>query len=390
VVRVAGTTLIVAAVLCAATGHATTLLAPVGGARDAALAGSGIADPTDLMSAFFENPAGLTLIDDTQVTGGAGFVLVNDEIETPAGYDGDSDVVAMAPSAGAATRRGRFHLGVALFGTVGAKFDFPADPAHGVPRNFYTELGAITFAPTVAFELMPGLAVGAQLNPLFGALKNRVPTPQQHLQWKVQGWGVQGVIGLLYTPNEQWRFSATWKTPGEIFMRGTVGLGGKREDLHFDFYVPQQVIFGVSWRPTANLTLMGFGLWSDTSAFERSRFEFQDTPQANFTFAPESRDVWRGGGGVEYRVHPQMLLRTGFARAEAALEPRSVTPLVYDVNSTIVGAGVGLELGKWIIDVSGGTSFFDDRMINAHEARALPGRYKSGGPVTYAQVTRRF
>ncbi len=369
---------------------ATTLLSPASGARDTAMAGTTVAAPSDLMSALFENPAGLTLLDGTQVTGGGGLMLVENEVRTPSGYRGESHSLGMAPSLGASTARGRWHVAIGLFGSVGSKFDFPADPAHGVPRGSYTELGAITLAPTIAYELTPTLAVGVQVNPLFGSLTNRVPTPAQELRWRVQGPGIQGVVGILYTPDPRVRLAVTYKTPGEIFMEGSVGVAGKREHLRFDFDVPQQVLVGIAWRPLPRLLLTAAGEWSDTSAFERSRFEFSDTPALNFAFAPAVHDVFRGGAGVEYQAHPNVAVRAGFARGQAALEPPSVSPLVYDLAELIFGGGVGVDVGVWTVDLAGGYGIADDRKINAGEARLLPGRYTGAGPVGYAQLTRRF
>jgi long-subunit fatty acid transport protein len=376
----------------AGSADATTLISPAGGARDAALAGSTVAAPSDLMSAFFQNPAGLTLMDETQATFGLGFFLISNEVRTSFGYRGDSDIVAMGPSGGIAMARGRWRFGIGIFGSVGSKFDFPADPAHGVARNFYTELAAVTIAPTVAYELTPELSVGVQINPLLGSLKNRVfvPAADQHLQWRVQGPGIQGALGLLYRPDRRWSFAVTYKTPGRIFMDGTVGVAGKREDLSFTFHVPQEVIFGAAWRPMSRLLITTFGRWHDTSAFEKSIFEFSHTPALDFPFAIESRDAWRTGVGIEVQAHPRLAIRAGAAYNTAALSSRSVTPVVYDNSGIITGGGLGIELGRWIVDLTAGIGFFDDRKIEQSEARIFGGRYTSAGPVTYAQVTRRF
>ena len=118
---------------------------------------------------------------------------------------------------------------------------------------------------------------------------------------------------------------------------------------------------------------MAFGRWTDSSTFEDSTFRFQDTPALDTPFAPETQDVYRWGVGAEYRVHPAVPLRTGVARGQNALEPRSVTPLLSDYNDLISGGGGGVDLGRWTIDLAGGMGFFDDRKINAGEARAFPG-----------------
>ena len=379
-----------AVVLAARPSAATSLISPAAGAREAALSGSTVAAPSDLMSAFYQNPAGLMLQERTAVTFGSGFFMLMNHIDAPSGYHGDSGGVAIAPSGGFVVGRDRWRFGIGVFGSVGSKFDFPADPAHGVARNFYTELGTVTIAPTLAYQLTPELSVGVQIDPLFGTLKNRVPFPEQHLRWQVTGPGIQGAVGVLYTPDPRWSFGVSYKTPGEIFMDGTVGVAGDREDLSFDFAVPQEVIFGGAWRPAPRVLLTVFARWADTSVFENSEFEFADTPELNFVFAPESRDVWRGGVGVEFQAHPRVAIRASVGRNQAALEPRSVTPNVYDASGTIFGTGFGINLGKWIVDLTGGYGIFEDRVINANEARVLPGRYHLGGPVVYAQTTYSF
>ncbi len=387
--RVVAAVLLIA--MSGAPAEASQLLAPTAGARDSALAGATAAAPTDLMSAFFQNPAGLSLLRETQVTLGGGLLFMRAELSNDAGYDETTHNVALAPSGGAAMPIGHdLTIGLGMFGAVGSKFDFKRDPEAGVPRDSFTELGVITLAPTVAWRPRTDLAVGVELNPLFGDLKNHVPTPDQSLRWRLRGPGVQATLGVLYRVHPQWQLALTYKTPGKIYMRGSVGVGGKREDLHFDFDVPQQVAVGLSWQPHPAVTLMAFGRWTDSSTFEESTFRFQDTPALDTPFALETQDVYRWGVAAEGRVHPQVVLRAGLARGQNALEPRSVTPLLSDYNDLIFGVGGGVDLGRWTIDLASGMGFFDDRKINAGEARAVPGRYAISGPVLFWQLTRRF
>jgi long-subunit fatty acid transport protein len=343
------------------------------------------------MSAFFNNPAGLAHIEQSQLTFGAGLIFMETSISTDFGYDKTADNVAYSPSLGAARRLGDdMAIGFGMFGAVGSKFDFKRDPAAGVPRDSFTEFGIITLAPTFAWAPTDTLAIGVELNPLLGDIKNHVPAPEQSLRWRLRGPGVQGTLGVLYRPHPQWSLGLTYKTPGKLFLRGSVGVAGDRQDLHFDFHVPQQVIVGAAWQPLPALTLMVFGQWSDTSCFEKAIFRFQDTPALDTEFAPEAQDVFRWGLGIEYQVHERVALRGGVARGQNALENRSVSPLVYDINELIFGIGGGVDVGRWTFDLTGGYGVFDDRKINAGEARAFPGRFSLNGPVAFWQITRRF
>lgn len=390
--RQLGVGAVVTAVLLTTTpAGASQLLAPGAGARDSALAGTTAAAPTDVMSALFQNPAGLSLLGPAQATMGGGLLFLHAELSTDTGYHEETDNIALAPTMGASLPLAHdLTVGFGLFGAVGSKFDFKRDPEAGVPRDFFTELAVITLAPTVAWRPRDDFSIGVELNPLYGDLKNHVPTPDQSLRWRLRGPGVQATVGMLYRFHPQWHFGLTYKTPGKIYLRGTVGVGGKREDLHFDFDVPQQVIVALAWSPHPQLTLMAFGRWTDSSTFEHSTFRFQDTPALDTPFAPETQDVFRWGVGAELRVHPQVTLRTGIARGQNALEPRSVTPLLSDYNDMIIGVGGGVDVGAWTIDLASGAGIVDDRKINAGEARVFPGRFGISGPVVFWQATRRF
>jgi len=369
------------------------LLAPSAGARDAAMTGSTVAAPSDAMSAFFLNPAGLTLLDRPVMTFGSGIFLISGRVRTNFGYDEEMNTVAIGPSFGVTMQRAsgsKWAFGVGTFGSVGSKYDFPADPKHGVPRGFFSELGVVTIAPTVAYQLRDDLALGLQINPLLGTLKNHIPTPEQSLRWRVTGPGIQGVVALLYRLHPGWQLGLTYKTPGKIYMDGSVVVAGRRQDFDFDLDLPQQVIFGVAWEPITPLTLTLFGRWSDTSEFGHSMFRFADTPALNFHFARKARDEYRVGGGAEYYVHERVALRIGVSGGTAAIEDSSVSPVLYDLNDVLLGGGFGIDFGCWIVDLQGGTSFFADKVVNAREALVMPGRYGGGGYVTFVQLTRRF
>jgi long-subunit fatty acid transport protein len=371
---------------------ASILLAPSAGARDTAMAGTNVAAPSDLMTAFFQNPAGLSLQTAPAATFGTGFIFADYEIKTPSGYDQTSSPLVLAPTGGFAMPLGDggWRVGFGMFGALGTKYDFPADPAQGVPSDYYSELAVITFSPTITRALTSDLSVGVQINPLYGKQKTRVGPPGQQVRWTIDGPGIQGALGLLYRINTQWQVAVSYKTPGEIYMGGLADVVSTREDLRLNLDVPQQVMVGAAWRPRPEWLLTLAGRWSDTSVWENSELKFENTPTLDEPFATDARDVFRIGAGVEYRLRDDLVLRGGAAMGQATLGASSITPLAYDVNDIVLASGFGWTRGRWIIDGHFGAALGNDRWVTAPEARAIPGRFGAGGLATYWQLTRRF
>ena len=370
---------------------ASILLAPSAGARDTAMTGSNVAAPTDLMTAFFQNPAGISLQTVPAATLGSGFIFGDYQIKTPGGYDETSSPLVLAPTGGfAMPLSDRWRIGFGMLGALGTKYDFPADPAHGVPNDYYSELAVITFTPTVTYTVTPDLAVGLQINPLYGKQKTRIGPPGQQTRWTIDGFGIQGAVGLLYRVHPDWHVAVTYKTPGEIYMGGLADVVGTHEDLRLNLDVAQQVIIGAAWRPRPDWLFTVAGRWSDTSVWEDSELEFQNTPALDQPFATDARDVLRIGAGVEYRLREDLVLRSGVARGQATMGASSITPLAYDVNDLVLAIGFGLTRGRWIVDGHFGAAIGDDRWVTAAEARAIPGRFSASGFASYWQLTRRF
>lgn len=375
------------------TAWASALLAPAVGAADVATMGTRVADPHTPSAALFENPAGLTRFDTTTISSslGIGYGWARVEASEPAGYKGTNTAVMAIPDAGLSTPyhdRWRFALGA--YGSTGSKFDFDADPARGV-GHFFSETIVATFPLGVAYRIDDHVSIGAEVEPLFGQLRTRFTLSDLDFHYKINGPGVQGMMGVTVRPTEQWALGLSVRTPGMIWMRGSMPVRGVgRQDVDLNLEMPTQVFLGATWHCARQLTLSGSVRFTNSSTLGSSMVEYELTPQANNGFLPHAQDEWKFALAAEYALPEQLLLRFAVAQASRIVGSRGVSPLVFDGEDTKIAVGLGRNFGRWGLDATAGYSLPAERNIAPATALVLPGTYRMEGVIFMLGVTQRL
>jgi long-subunit fatty acid transport protein len=384
--------LAVCASLAPAPTWASALLAPAVGAADNATMGTRIADPHTPSAALFENPAGLTGFDTLTHGGGFGIAYGRAKVEAsvPAGYDESDDVLPVLPDFGLSVpyrERWRFALG--SYGTTGSKFDFEADPSLGVP-SFFSETIVIAFPLGVAYRLSRQVSIGAEIQPMFGQLRTHFTVGGLPFHYKINGPGVQGMVGVAVRPTEQWAFGLSLRTPGMIWMGGSMPvLNVGRQRVHVDAQMPTQVLAGATWHCRQRLTLSGSVRFTDSSSLGDSTIEYELTPQANSGLVPYSKDEWKLALAAEYALRAETVLRLGVGWASRIVGSKGVSPLVFDGDDTMIGIGVGQRFGHWVLDAMAGYALLTERTISPSTALILPGEYSMQGAIFMLGMTYR-
>ncbi len=372
-------------------GQASQLVPPAVGAQDASLAGNVVALPLNPASALFHNPAQLTLLPNS-VTGSVLAIRYHPRYANPLGYDNTSRELPVAPALGYVTDRwAPFHVGIGMYGSLGFTYNFDADPAQGVPNNFFTELTVISLAAAVAYSPTPNLHLGAALNPSYGRLRFKTPSPVGRIDVDVRGPGVFGTLGLLYTATPQLSLGIGYKTPGTIFMFGNARVAGRGDDAQVDFQFPQVLEFGAAYRFTDRLTVVAQGRWTEFSAFEDTDLRFDQRTFLNRTAVTDARDRFRLGGGVQYVLFPGVTFQVGFSWERWAIKSSSLAPTLPDFTEYYMfPVGISVDRGSWRIDLSAGQSYTESRHVTAERNPFFPGRYALDQAIFCAQVTYRL
>jgi long-subunit fatty acid transport protein len=158
-------------------------------------------------------------------------------------------------------------VGFGAYGALGFVYNFDADPSKGVRNKFFTELAAISLAPTVAYSVTPNVHVGVSLNPAYGRLRFKTPSPVGRIDVDTRGPGVFGTLGVLSTPTSSLSLGIGYKTPGTVFMFGNARVAGRGDNTRVNFQLPQSLEFGFAYRLTDRLTVMAQARWTEFSAF---------------------------------------------------------------------------------------------------------------------------
>jgi len=392
-VAVAAVLLLSSVVLLPGSVAASGLLAPSIGPADDATGGTRIADPPTPSAALFSNPAGLTRFPTTTVSGSMGLGWGRMEIESsrPAGYEDTNEIFLGIPDFGASVPLGdRTHVGFGFYGTTGSTFEFEGDPTRGLD-DFFSETILVAAPLAVAYRVSDTLSVGAQVEPLFGQLRTRFSLPGLRFRYKLNGFGVQGTVGASLRPSERWAVGLAVRTPGMIWMDGSMPVpGAGRQDIDVDLEMPTQVFLGTTWQATRCLTLSGSVRFTDASSLGDSTIEYELTPQANVGFVPDGKDEWRFALGAEQALADGWALRGGASYASRIVGSHGVSPLVFDGEDVKLTIGVGKEIGAFTIDAVAGWAFPFERRISPESALVLPGTYRGMGAILALGLTYRF
>jgi len=372
-------------------GWAAQLAFPGVGPQDASLAGQGVALPLNPVSALFHNPAQLTLLPDS-VTMGLLAVRYHPRYTNSLGYDNTSRELPINPSFGYATGRwAPFHFGIGMYGALGFAYNFDAEPERGVPNNFFTELAVISLPTAVAYSFRPNLHLGFSINPSYGRLRFKTPSPVGRIDVDTRGPGMFSTVGLMYTPIPKLDLGIGYKTPGLIWMRGNARVAGRGDDVKVDFHLPQTLEFGAAYHVTEQLTVTTQGRWTEYTAFEDTRLEFDRNTPLNRSAVEDARNRLRVGAGLQYELLPGLTLHTGFSWERWAIKASSLAPTLPSLTEYyLLNFGVSIERGPWTFHLATGYAHAESRKVTAAQNPFFAGRYSLQQAIFGIQVTRRL
>ncbi len=368
---------------------ASSLLAPAVGAADSATVGTRVADPQTPSAALFENPAGLIGFDTFTHGGGLGLGFGEGRVEAsmPAGFSETEHTIMAIPDFGASIpyrERWRFALG--MYGSTGSRFDFGPDAATGVP-SFFSEMIVLAVPLATAYRLSDHVSIGAEVQPMFGQLRTHFPLGGLEFRYKINGPGVQGMVGTTVRLNEQWAFGLGARLPGMIWMDGSMPVPGQgRQHVGCDLRMPAQVFLGMTWRGLPRLALSAGARFTDSSSFGESKIKYEFTPQADSGFVPDSEDEWKFGLAGEYAIRDETRLHLGVSWATHIVGAKGVNPLVFDDDDTKIGTGVRHDFGQWVVDLMVGYALPTKRHIPSTAALVFPGAYSMEGVIVMLGV----
>lgn len=388
------------------------------GARAMGRASAFAACPAD-PSAIFYNPAGLTLLDGTQIYVGATVIIPSGSFEGSNYFTGGVTVshdqasqLFFPPNLYISHRvNEKIVLGLGVhtpFG-LGTKWENP-ESFTGRYLAHETAIEGIAISPTVAFAVNDKLSVGVGAEVRLSKLVlKRYSSPVDLTAFGLtaaedvakanldtdlaNAFGFN--VGVLFKATDQINIGVAYRSAVTVDYEGTATIeqvltGNAVADAYIaaqpgfgDFNVkssiayPSVITAAVAYQFTDQFLVEADVNYFGWSAFEQ--LEVTGLPTGTETIDEDYEDAMEFRVGCEYWKSEDMALRAGFVYDVTPVPPKSISPLLPDASRMGVTAGIGKSFGNVTIDAAFMYLMFADADTEGKHTLGYNGIYKNRG-----------
>jgi long-chain fatty acid transport protein len=400
---------LVVVVVCSATGFAAGFRLPEQDAAAMSMA-SAFAGQADSAAAVWYNPAGITRLDGTRVSGGViGIypVLTHENNTVNTGTTDVSSREIHLPFHLYATHRlnDRISFGIGVNNPFGLTTDWAQTSSTRYVATF-TNLVTTEFNPNIAYQLSNNLsaAFGIAYVHLRATLENTVnvilfPGPillgdhNFRMSGDGDGWGFNAAV--LYKVSDAVSTGLSYRSRIKVDVDGTADLTGGPAATSAagstSITLPDLIQLGVSWKTSDRLTVnadLDYTLWSTYDRMVLTSDIFTPLTGSNtVTDEKQWKDVWCLRIGGEYRLSDQWRLRAGYLYDKNPVPESRFETRTPDADRQGISIGTGYAKGRMTIDLGYMYLLFNKRTINDSQtdddanpltpANPLNGTYKS-------------
>ena len=289
-------------------------------------------------STVFGNPAGMSRLQRSEVSGGFAFVNPSTDIDNVSSgvagsNNGDIAPKALVPFAYLVSPLSPdLHVGLGLYVPFGVISDNEKS-FQGRGHGLYSKVQVTTLQPTLSYRLSPqvSLGFGPTINKLEGKLTNILntqPLTGSDTKVNIEGDDVAygfnaGVLvelseatrwGLAYHSKVDYSLEGRTKFDGSAVSLGALGVRSEY-DASLDLSMPESFDTSITHQLDARWTLYLGTTWTRWSRLEEILVE-NEGANARFARIREEmgwRDTWSHAVGTSYQLNPQWVLRAGLA-----------------------------------------------------------------------------
>jgi len=297
-------------------------------------------------STLYGNPAGITKLKRTQVSGGLGFIDARVGIKATRGTNsvtnsvtnkGDSVPLTIIPFGYFSTPLNNdFTAGVGLYVPYGIVNDYEST-FQGASHGSKSKVQVITLQPTLAYRINDYASIGGgpTVNRIDGLLENTLTTDgllgstgDTNVSIKGDDIAVGYNIGAMIDPAGNTTWGLTYHSKVDYKLRGhtkvanspaAFGLDG-RYSATLAITLPESLDTSVTHKFDQRWTGYVGAVWTRWSRLEALEVGNSGVPSGlvgdNFQTLREElkwHDTWSGSIGASYRLNQQWVLRTGVA-----------------------------------------------------------------------------
>jgi long-chain fatty acid transport protein len=358
----------------------------------------------------FTNPAGMTRIDQPEVTiqtlaavTASRFKVDESNVD---GGDADRDVnVLPVPGLFYTHPLGeRWRLGAAFTVPGGIGHNYGGSWAGRYHAKEAT-LDFFAFQGSVAYRFDNGLSIGGGPLVMYTDSETRAQInnlepgrPDGKVKLEESGAGLGWTVGMMYEFSERTRVGAIYRSEIDPELSGDPEFndlgpgieallqasGAINDSIDVDFKIPEQLQIGIYHDVNDKLSVTADGIWVNMSRFGINSVSVGNDGQA-FT-SSDFRDVWVGSVGLNYKFRPDLVASIGALYATSPVSDKDRTIALPLDRVISVGAGLDWKLSDGISLKSGlNYADFGDGDVEA-SGDPLLGDFKGSFAYHYAVI----
>ncbi|WP_223486993.1 outer membrane protein transport protein [Pseudomonas sp. A-RE-19] len=292
-------------------------------------------------STIFGNPAGLTKLKRTEISGGAAVVSVSDDISNaqssaPGTNKGDSVPLGVVPFVYMSTPLDdRFSIGLGLYAPSGLINDYESS-FQGRYHGSYSTTKEVTLQPTIAYRINDYVSIGGgpTINRFTAKLKNDLATGalnngrDTEVTIKGDDTALGYNLGILFDLSEATSWGINYHSKVVYHLEGHTEVSGSPSVIPLDGNYNNKIDITMPESVDTSITHHFNSRWTGylgTTWKRWSRIEKVETKNSGLSPLGEAaglgrmteemnwHDTWSTAVGASYQLNQQWLLRAGYA-----------------------------------------------------------------------------
>jgi long-chain fatty acid transport protein len=393
----------------------------------------------DDASTIFFNPAGMSRLEGSNLSGGLHIVNADTDFKKGSGnytpgipgiggvsYGGktkdDTGLTAAVPSGYLSHQYSdKVWFGLGINAPFGLETDYSNEWV-GRYHSLKSELLTINVNPSMAFKINDKASIGFGVSALYadGELTNAIDggllvgapgAIDGRVKLTGDDWGYGFNAGLLLQPTQNTRIGLHYRSEIDLTLDGDakvsrltgplVGLNGK-QDAKLDVTLPDSISLSGYYEINPRWGVMADVTWTQWSDVDKLKTKLKDGSQSVSVW--DYDDSTRVAIGAEYRYNPAWLFRTGVAYDETPIPSDDLrSPRVPDNDRTWLTFGATYRYSPAITfdfgyahlfvddpEMKGVSDNYDPTAGQVTGAHRLSGEYDASVDILSAQVNWKF
>jgi long-chain fatty acid transport protein len=349
---------------------------------------SAAADATTL----FANPAGMTQLTGTNLSGNATFIYAPADIENAQGSQAGTNNGDMIPptwvGAGFITHQMNDQLSIGI-GNY-APFGLATNYENSFQGRYFgdkSKVKVIAIQPTIAYKLTPELSIGggvsvSKLEGLLSAYSIALPNPVE-VNGDDISYGYN--VGILWQVMPQTRIGFDYRSKTDYNLEGTTELTGTGIEFPatLDISTPATFELSISHELNPNVNVHGSVGLTQWSVLEKLVIENGGGASGAFKTSIEEldwKDSWAYSVGADWKMDAALTLRAGLGIDKTPVTDSHRSVRVPSEDRTVLSVGLSYNINdKMSIDAAYMYLKEDTAHVNASKSVA-----SINGPITYS------